>query len=165
MGIRKIKQFLEEIEKFNSYFHVHGGDVLITILTTFIILVIMGFLRVKKKSVEIKKKWPEKRCDPGITPFAGFLNPPPEAKTFQDKLKFTMDNYALCNSQILKKNVGFFTSPLAFFQDKLKLLYGLIGAIFAAMKKVLAIIKKFCMISLKKFGKLLEELLFIYNYF
>ena len=84
----------------------------------------------------------EKRCDPGITPFAGFLNPPPEAKTFQDKLKFTMDNYALCNSQILKKNVGFFTSPLAFFQDKLKLLYGLIGAIFAAMKKVLAIIKK-----------------------
>ena len=71
MGIRKIKQFLEEIEKFNSYFHVHGGDVLITILTTFIILVIMGFLRVKKKSVEIKKM-AEKRCDPGITPFAGF---------------------------------------------------------------------------------------------
>ena len=43
-------------------------------------------------------------------------------------------------SQILK-NVGFFTSP-SILSNKLKLLYGLIGAIFAAMKKVLAIIKK-----------------------
>lgn len=142
MGIRKIKQFLEEIEKFNSYFHVHGGDVLLTILTVFFVLIIMSFLKVKKKSLEIKKKWPEVRCDPGISPFAGFLNPPPEAKTMQDKLKFTMDNYALCNSQILKKNVGFFTSPLAFVQDKLKVLFSLIGAIFAAMKKVVEMIKQ-----------------------
>ena len=142
MGIRKIKQFLEDIEKFNSYFHVHGGDVLITILTVFLVLIIMGYLGVKKKSVEIKKKWPEKRCDPGISPFAGFLNPPPEATTIHDKLKFTMDNYALCNSQVLKKNVGFFTSPLAFVQDKLKILFSLIGAIFDDMKNVVAIIKQ-----------------------
>lgn len=142
MSIRKIKQFLEEIDKFNTYFHIHGGDVLITILTVIIIIVVFSFIGVKKKSVEIKKKWPEKRCDPAVTPFAGFLNPPPDAKSFSDKMKFTIDNYALCNSQILKKNVGFFTAPLAFFQEKLKLLYDLIGAVFAAMNNIMRLIQE-----------------------
>ena len=117
---RKLKEFLDNIAKFNTYFHVHGGDVIYTILSIIFVLLILSFLKVKKKSVEIKKKWPEKRCDPAITPFAGFLNPPPDANSFSDKMKFTMQNYSVCNSQVLKKNIGLFSKPIEIIQRNLK---------------------------------------------
>ena len=137
---RKLKEFLDNIAKFNTYFHVHGGDVIYTILSIIFVLLILSFLKLKKKSVEIKKKWPEKRCDPGITPFAGFLNPPP-GSNFQDKIKFTMDNYALCNSQILKNNVGFLSRPVKMIQEKLKLLFSIISIIFGKLKLTLLAMK------------------------
>ena len=107
MSLGKIKEFLDEVAKQTSYFHIHGGDVLLTIFYFFFFWLIIGFLKLKKKSVELKKKWPEVRCDPSITPFAGFLNPPPGTKTFASKMKYTMDNYAVCNSEILSSNVSF----------------------------------------------------------
>tara|TARA_B100000963_G_C22634569_1_gene676825 strand:+ start:3110 stop:4696 length:1587 start_codon:yes stop_codon:yes gene_type:complete len=138
---RKLKEFLDNIAKFNTYFHVHGGDVIYTILSIIFVLLILSFLKVKKKSVEIKKNWPEKRCDPGITPFAGLLNPPP-GSNFQEKIQFTMDNYALCNSQILKNNVGFLSRPVRMIQEKLKFFFSLISIIFAKLKLVLLAMKE-----------------------
>lgn len=141
MNIRKIKKFLEDIAKYDTYFHVHGGDVLITIFTVIILSCVFSFLEVKKKSVEIKKKWPEKRCDPSITPFAGFLNPPP-GSNFKQKIQFTMDNYALCNSQVLKKNVGLFTLPLKFVQKKIRFLYDLVAKIMEIFKGTILFLKE-----------------------
>ena len=141
MSIGKIKEFLDEVAKQTSYFHIHGGDVLLTIFYFFFFWIIIGFLKLKKKSVELKKKWPEVRCDPSITPFAGFLNPPPGTKSFAAKMKFTMDNYAVCNSEILSSNVSFFAQPINAAQTKVRMMFGLIGRIMGGIQVVIQTVK------------------------
>ena len=110
-------------------------------LSILFIFLIMSFLKVKNL-LKLRKNGQKKDATPGITPFAGFLNPPPEATSFQDKLKFTMDNYALCNSQILKNNVGFLSQPVITIQQKLKFFFSIISVIFAKLKLTLLAMKE-----------------------
>merc|ERR1712166_104118 len=121
-NITKLKKLLLLMEKQNNYFYIHGGDILVSFFTLIIAMFIFSYISLKKKQHFYKKNWPKYKCEPSITPFAGFLNPPP-GSNFEEKMDFTLKNYAMCNATILKSNVGLFTKPIGGFQ---KMMAGLI---------------------------------------
>jgi uncharacterized membrane protein len=114
-NINKLKLLLLKIEKNYSYFYVHGGDVLITFLTILIIIGVYAFISLKQKQKFYKRDWPKYKCDPSVTPFAGFLNPPP-GSSFKEQVDYTLKNYAICNLNVLQGNVSLFTGPISTVQ-------------------------------------------------
>lgn len=120
-NITKLKKLLLVMEKNNDYFYVHGGDILFTFFTAIIVWGVFSYISLKKTQRFYKKNWPKYRCDPAVTPFAGFLNPPP-GSDFQAKMKYTLKNYAVCNLSILQSNAGIFTQPIKDFQKMLAFL-------------------------------------------
>ena len=120
-NINKLKKLLLLMEKQNNYFYIHGGDILFSFFTLIIVCGVFTYLSLKKKQKYYKKNWPKHRCDPSITPFAGFLNPPP-GSNFKEKMDYTVKNYAMCNMNILQSNVGLFTKPMAGAQNMIAFL-------------------------------------------
>lgn len=114
-NINKLKLLLLKIEKNYSYFYVHGGDILITFLTILIIIGVYAFISLKQKQKFYKRDWPKYKCDPSVTPFAGFLNPPP-GSSFKEQVDYTLKNYAICNLNVLQGNVSLFTGPISTVQ-------------------------------------------------
>lgn len=117
-NINKLKLLLLKIEKNYSYFYVHGGDILITFITILIIIGVSSFISLKQKQKFYKNNWPKYKCDPSVTPFAGFLNPPP-GSSFKEQVDYTLKNYAICNLDILQGNFSLFTGPLTHMQGLL----------------------------------------------
>lgn len=117
-NINKLKLLLLKIEKNYSYFYVHGGDILITFITILIIIGVSSFISLKHKQKFYKRNWPKYRCDPSVTPFAGFLNPPP-GSSFKEQVDYTLENYTVCNLNILQGNFSLFTGPLSTLQGLL----------------------------------------------
>lgn len=134
-NFEKLKKFVSLMEKNNTYFYIHGGDVLISFITIIIVILGFTFLSLKKKQVYYKKNWPKYKCDPSITPFAGFLNPPPNSN-FKDKMTYTMRNYAMCNMDVLQSNFGLFTRPLRFAQSMLGIVILLITNAMEAIRVI-----------------------------
>ena len=87
--ITKLKKLLLEQQKQNTYFHIHGGDVVTSILSVVLIFSVFSFVSLKKMSVKLKKNWPKHKCDPGVMPFAGFKS---TTTVILDKLDYNMKN-------------------------------------------------------------------------
>tara|TARA_B110000967_G_C18760214_1_gene497412 strand:+ start:134 stop:970 length:837 start_codon:yes stop_codon:yes gene_type:complete len=153
-NVSKLKLLLLKIEKNYSYFYVHGGDVLITLLTILIIIGVSSFISLKHKQKFYKRNWPKYRCDPSITPFAGFLNPPPES-SFKEKVDYTLKNYAVCNLNILQGNFSLFTGPLTILQRLLANVLVLIVNAFDKIRVIFTSLRDaFMNIMLEAFEKL-----------
>lgn len=138
--ITKLKKLLLEQQKQNTYFHIHGGDVVTSILSVVLIFSVFSFISLKKMSVKLKKNWPKHKCDPGVMPFAGFLNPPPNSN-FKDKLDYTMKNYEICSSDVLSGTVSSFTSPIAKLQNGLRGLFDILLVVINRLRTVFDSIK------------------------
>ena len=152
-NIHKLKKLLVLMEKQNNYFYVHGGDILVSFFSLLIIWCVFSYLSLKKKQNYYKKNWPEHRCDPAITPFAGFLNPPP-GSNFKEKMDYTVKNYAICNMNILQSNVGLFTKPMKGIQNMIAFLLLIALSSLDFLRNIYNIIKNsFMGIIWKLFGK------------
>jgi len=152
-NINRLKKLLLLMEKQNNYFYIHGGDILISFFTLLIVWGIFTYLSFKKKKKYYQKNWPEHRCDPAITPFAGFLNPPP-GSNFKEKMEYTVKNYAICNMNILQSNVGLFTKPMKGTQNMIAFLLVIALSSLDFLRNIYNIIRNVFMdIIGKLFGK------------
>ena len=57
---------------------------------------------------EIRKDWPNQRCNPQVIPFAGLINRSPD----EGILESTADNFSNCTTTILTEITGDFLTPL-----------------------------------------------------
>ena len=152
-NINKLKKLLLLMEKQNNYFYIHGGDILITFFSLLVTWGVFSYLSLKKKQNYYKKNWPKHKCDPAITPFAGFLNPPP-GSNFKEKMDFTVKNYAICNMNILQSNVGLFTKPMKGAQSMIAFLLMIALSSLDFLRNIYNIIRNaFMGIISKLFGK------------
>ena len=147
-NINQLKKLLLIMEKQNNYFYIHGGDILFSFLTLLIVWCVFTYLALKKKQKFYKKNWPKYRCDPSITPFAGFLNPPP-GSNFKEKMDYTVKNYAICNMNILQSNVGLFTKPITGFQNMIASLIVIALSSLDFLRNIYIIIKDSVMVIIK----------------
>ena len=131
-NIDQLKKFLMKIEKQNTYFYRHGGDIIITFISIIIISSAFSYISFKKMSFNIKNNWQNYRCDPGITPLAGFINPPPNAG-LKEKLNFTLSNFNACNMEIMESNINKVRDPITSMQG---IAGGLLSTINVALNKI-----------------------------
>ena len=134
-NIVRLKKFLETIKKYDTYFYKHSGDILITILSFISILILFTYVGFKKKAYYYKQNWAKYRCDPGITPFAGFINAP-EGSGFSDKVDYTIKNFTKCNHDIMKTNIANITDPVKHSASLLQSFFLVLMKVFNSAKKV-----------------------------
>ena len=134
-NIVRLKKFLETIKKYDTYFYKHSGDILLTILSFILILVLFTYVGFKKKAYYYKQNWAKYRCDPGITPFAGFINAP-EDSDFSDKVDYTIKNFTKCNHEIMKTNISNITAPVKHSANLLQSFFLVLMKMFNSVKKV-----------------------------
>ncbi len=132
-NIDQLKKFLIKMEKQNTYFYRHGGDIIFAFISIIIIMCIFSYVSFKKIAVKIKNNWQKYRCDPGVTPFAGFINAPPNAD-LKDKINFTINNFGKCNMEVLESNINKIKDPITKIQ-------GLTSGLFAILRKGLNVVR------------------------
>lgn len=134
-NIVKLKKFLETIKKYDNYFYKHGGDVLLTLLSFILIFAVFTYVSFKKKAYYYRKNWSKYRCNPGITPFAGFINAP-ENSNFSEKIDYTVKNFSKCTQEVMQTNIGEMTAPLKKSSSLLQSFFLLIMGVFNSMKNI-----------------------------
>lgn len=150
-NIVRLKKFLETIKKYDNYLYKHGGDILLTILSLISIIVLFSYVGLKKKAYYYKRNWAKYRCDPGITPFAGFINSP-EGSGFSDKVDYTIQNFTKCNHEIMRSNIAGITNPL-------KHTSSLLQVFFVFLMKIALSIKYIVLKARDKLLKILDSIL------
>ena len=134
-NIVRLKKFLETIKKYDTYSYKHSGDILLVIFSFIMIMIVFSYVAFKKKAYYYKKNWSKYRCDPGITPFAGFINAP-EGSNFADKVDYTIKNFTKCNHEIMNKNIAEITSPASHVASLLQSFFIIIVKAFNSVKKI-----------------------------
>ena len=150
-NIVRLKKFLETIKKYDTYIYKYGGDILLTILSFILILILFSYVGFKKKAYYYKQNWAKYRCNPGITPFAGFINAP-EGSGFSDKVDYTLQNFAKCNHEIMRSNIADITNPLKHMSNLLQIF-------FVFLMKILNSIKNIILKARDKLMKILDVIL------
>lgn len=107
----------------------YGGSLLITIILLIVFFLAISYFQVMIKSKEIKDDWVNKRCDPGVMPFAGIINKPNDQSAFQ----FTADNFSYCSQNAIKQVTGFFLLPI---EAALKLVQSFMNVLFEMLNSV-----------------------------
>jgi hypothetical protein len=99
---------MTQLYKKSSYLDMYGGSVFMTLLVLLIYLIIMSYFSVMKNIKPIKKNWATQRCNPGVIPFAGLINKPPNQSFFS----YTGDNFNHCLNNILASIAQDFMQPI-----------------------------------------------------
>ena len=94
----KLKPFLENIYKKDSYIDRYGGSVIIASLILGTFGCIFGYNYFLSNLKMLKKDWSVVRCNPLYIPFAGLINAPPHTS----KIAYTAENLNYCLNDILK---------------------------------------------------------------
>ena len=134
-NIGRLKKFLETIKKYDTYFYKHSGDILLTILSFISILVLFTYVGFKKKAYFYKRNWAKYRCDPGIIPFAGFINSP-ENSSFSDNFDYTVKNFKKCNHEIMNTNISNITAPVKHSATLLQSFFIVLMKVFNSVKNI-----------------------------
>ena len=112
------------------------------------------YLAVKRRNIQIRKEWNKNKCKPEISVIAGWINAPTGA-SFDDKLKYTSQNFTACNVGILEKNMKNFTSPFENAQGMIRALFDIARNIILKIRRLVEILRsKLLRIIAEIFGKI-----------
>jgi len=102
-----------------SYYEQYGGQIFLFIILTILVFLVYAYCTIMLNVQHIKDDWANKRCDPNVLPFAGFINAPPG----KSATNFTQENFAYCLQNIQKTITGDALQPLTYVTDLLQNLY------------------------------------------
>ena len=102
-----------------SYYDQYGGQPFLFIIITIAVFLVYSYCAVMLNIQPIKDDWSNKRCNPKVMPFAGFINKPP-GKSIAE---FTQENFSYCLQNILKSITGDAVQPLTYVTNVLQNLY------------------------------------------
>jgi len=105
-GIQNIKKMYEKL----NYFDQYGGNLMLFIIITLVLLIFISYCYVKIHAQPIIDDWPNQRCKPSIIPFAGFITHPEGISA----IDYTAQNFTNCTQNILSSITGTAVEPLTF---------------------------------------------------
>ena len=111
-GLQNINKMYEKL----NYFDQYGGNVMLFIIITIILLIFISYCYVKIHAQPIIDDWPNQRCKPNIIPFAGFITHPEGVSA----LDYTAENFTHCTQTILSGITGKALEPLTFVVNAFK---------------------------------------------
>ena len=111
-GLQNINKMYEKL----NYFDQYGGNVMLFIIITIILLIFISYCYVKIHAQPIIDDWPNQRCKPNIIPFAGFITHPEGISA----LDYTAENFTYCTQTILSGITGKALEPLTFVVNAFK---------------------------------------------
>jgi len=111
----KIKNMYKNL----SYYDQYSGQLLLFITLTIVVFLVYSYCAVMLNIQPIKDDWANKRCNPKVMPFAGFINKPP-GKSITE---FTQENFSYCLQNILKSITGDAVQPLTYVTNVLQNIY------------------------------------------
>jgi len=139
--------FVEEVNKIyknTGYFDKYGGSFIITLLTFFGFFLLFSYYWVNSQIKPLKADWDNKKCNPAVIPFAGYVNAPPGSSKFD----YTRENFNACLFNVLSSIVGKFTRPVyfltggitKFFQTLVNMVNAIRGVMDYIRTKIMAMI-------------------------
>jgi hypothetical protein len=140
-NIDQLKKFLMKMEKQNTYFYRHGGDIIFAFISIIIISSTFSYISFKKMSYKIKKNWQRYRCDPSVTPFAGFVNAPPNSN-LKEKIDFTIKNFGACNMEVMESNIARVRDPITKIQEQTGGLFSFLAGTMDTIRGMYTFLKK-----------------------
>jgi len=102
-----------------SYYDQYGGQIFLFIIITIAVFLVYSYCAIMLNIQPIKDDWANKRCNPKVIPFAGFINKPPNKSITE----FTQENFSYCLQNILKSITGDAVQPLTYVTNVLQNLY------------------------------------------
>ena len=110
----------------------YGGSLFVTGFTIIVFFLLISYFNVLINMKPIQDDWVNQRCSPGVMPFAGLINPPPDVSAFQ----FTNDNFAFCTQGILQQITGFFLLPINLFVEFMLVIFNMIKQAINAIREM-----------------------------
>ena len=124
--------------KKSGYLDKYGGSVIITVLTSIVFMIVLGYFYVKSHIKEIRGNWAEQRCHPVILPFAGLINAP-EGQSAAD---YAGENMLRCVTSILEDIAQVALLPITYVQGATKISIGNLGINLDFLREIMAYIRK-----------------------
>jgi hypothetical protein len=108
MSKETISQKIENLYFTSGYMDKYGSDVWAAFIICIVFLVFTFYYYFLNGLQVIKADWENKRCNPLVIPFAGFINKPYD----KSNLEFTGENFSDCVNSILKKIIDNALKPI-----------------------------------------------------
>ena len=89
---RDLSKHISSAYKKEGYLDKYGGSVMVSALILGSFAVLFGYQYIQTTFKELRKIWPQIKCNPVFMPFAGLINPPPPGS----KLDYTISNFSNC---------------------------------------------------------------------
>jgi hypothetical protein len=155
-NLNRLQKLLKSIDNNKTYFNIHAGDILGSFFLIIIIIIAFIYLAVKRNNVQLRKEWQKNKCRPEVSVLAGWINAPP-GSSFDDKLKYTEQNFTACNVGILESNMKNFTSPFENAQGVIRSLFDMVKKIIIKIKRLAEILQlKLLQVISEIFGKIFQ---------
>ena len=140
------KKVFKKILNQDKYLDKYGGSLFISIVTVFIILLLVWYNNILKNGETLEKNWEEERCNPSVMPFVGILKQFPN----KSKVETTLINFSDCTMKFvsdgMQKLFGPFRIAMATIGTSLSLLSGgtivLQQGLYFIRKKLLELLEK-----------------------
>jgi len=144
-----------------NYLDEFGGSVFMTILIFGVFFCLISYYHIMNNIDPIKADWVNKRCTPGVIPFAGLINPPKDGTSAFD---YTSENFTFCIQNILKEITGYAFVPINTFVNMFLEVFKEAKESISAMRNIFNSLRdKFKEMSQELFGKLLNIMIPIQN--
>ena len=146
---KKINKLYDKL----TYYDLYGSSMFVYFSVTFIVIMVVMYCKAMTNSQEIKDDWNNRRCDPSVIPFAGYINPP-EGTSAAD---FTSDNFSYCVQNIISDGSEEALQPLNSITASITDLYMSLADAIDAIRGALAKLRqRFADIVEKIMGKVLN---------
>jgi|688.fasta_scaffold81696_4 hypothetical protein len=106
----------------------YASDLGWTVVMIFAFCCANAYLKIRSNAHVIRTNWVTYRCNPAYMPFAGMVMKPND--TFNEKVKFSNENFEYCMQTELKSISGMFMEPIYYSQSVImSILHGIIDVL------------------------------------
>ena len=111
---------VKDLYKDIGFMGQYGGDVFLCFVYLSIPVLVFLYFKTMKDSESIKNDWANKRCNPTVIPFAGFINKPKDMSIGE----FTQKNFTFCIQSIFVSISSFLLQPLTYITYTIRAVFG-----------------------------------------
>uniref|UniRef100_A0A6C0DEW6 Vint domain-containing protein n=1 Tax=viral metagenome TaxID=1070528 RepID=A0A6C0DEW6_9ZZZZ len=98
----------------------YGSDIFLSFIYLLIPVIVFLYFKTIKDTESVKNDWANKRCNPTVIPFAGFINKPDDMSIAE----FTQKNFTFCIQSIFLSITSFLVQPLTYVTYRISAIFG-----------------------------------------
>jgi hypothetical protein len=116
----------------SGFLDKYGGSLWLTVSIIIVFFVAISYYHIYNNLQPIKSDWINQRCNPGVIPFAGLINPPDNMSAYD----FTAENFNYCIQNILQDIAGVFLAPIHYLVNSINIIVTGLSEAVQAIRKV-----------------------------